>query len=249
MFDLSTGASLRLLRIRYGMTQAELGKKVGVRPPTIHTWEVRRALGLPLQQRLTRIFGEIAAARGEPSVLDPSQEAGEIDRAYAQLLHAAEELYRVLQRMGRASTTLHPRTLSSLLVQGGGVSTLPAVASPSMGAIEDDEVADGGRHYQRLTPTERARNAVIQRQETERLRAVAKRNERRDKERAQVADFQRALKRVHAEQPGSYAATLEMCEHARRENALFVKAFLEASALGPLPDDSPLVTLPLEPLE
>ena len=144
MFDVSTGPALRLLRIRYGLTQAVLAQKLGVRPSTVHTWEVRGSIRGGLALRLSQFFTALeSASRGPAPSLDDLQMATEVDRAYARLLQAAEEFYRLMQRSGRMAATPHPTTLGSLLVRAGEGDSLEALQAETetvyLGEPEDPE--------------------------------------------------------------------------------------------------------------
>jgi transcriptional regulator with XRE-family HTH domain len=233
--DVSTGAALRLLRIRYGLTQAALGQKLGVAPATIHTWEVRSALRAGLQERLRRCF---AALERTAITLDDAQIADEVDRAYSRLLQAAEEFYRLMQRAGRTAVP-HPTTLGSLFVKAGEGDSLEAI----MAAAADPDEAPASVS----DVAAKARRKLESELEYKRLKGIASRNVQRNAERPLIMAVHERLKPLAAAQDwDAYRLALGAAHRDCEPSQTFLEKFLMTAQGRIMTDDDPLVTLPPE---
>lgn len=99
----------------------------------------------------------------------------------------------------------------------------------------------------RQTVTERAAQAVTLQQEKKRIKSIHARNQHRAEQRPLIASLHAALRAATRLNNGTlYRTLLDKAIADCTEQQMYLAAYIELAEQMPVPDDSPLVTLPEE---
>lgn len=129
-------------------------------------------------------------------------------------------------------------------------------ASHQMAVSPEERAERKFREQQRLRelrdaagigPVARIKRQLDDSELRKRLSLLRARNRARNAERPVVARLQGALKRLAAEGAwDDYRKTLDAAQLAYGGTTIYTAEYIDAARQGPPPDDSPLITLPLE---
>jgi transcriptional regulator with XRE-family HTH domain len=135
-----TGSEIRARREILGITQAELGRRIGVTQPAISNWEADRVKPRPAEA--ARLAAALAGAASPPETAEPKKDYGAwvADRRSATRLTRAE----LAQRAGisqvqvyniEVGKTVNPREQTRRAIESALAATPPAVITS---AVKDE---------------------------------------------------------------------------------------------------------------
>ena len=250
MFDLSNGPALRALRLKYGLTQAQLANRLGIRPATLHTWEVRPSLPDEKQTRLVAAFEAIATDLG--AGWPPAKDQGELDRAFDAAVQALTAFYRVAVRHAAPPMPLSIPSVPDMptALAAPPADSLDALLERASAPEAADTTARAGHAYVPQTGEEKARKKFEAEQEYKRLKDVTLRNSQRERDRPTIAELHAQLKPLAAAQDwDAYRRAIGQAHTRAGEDQPFMDAYCSAALARVIADEDPLVTLPLETID